>query len=598
MVSQLRSSTSRRSKATSRYFAATRAALTPAADAPVSNLEADARYRNPGKLSVVAEDDPHPDLLHATAARSLNEKALGRALEFAFISGDAAGAAAEALSRAVIAPSDFDSTAFARSLFIEDLVRRQLRFMVDDAPARVDHRHLTRLLSHPPRDIRDAESRQEIHAELAANDHLLQATEAVYGHISKLVQLFEESRGHSRFDMPRFRLDVLQQIRSTVVAMNQPFRNSTSNLRRMHLFSRDTQSKKPFKDLCSLLNFEGEVAHVDLQLCVGADGRVRKLAIVSTDEQRTARFYQSPPRRFLNRILMWARGYQLGGTELVDRYFDEVYAGVAHTLPVLLQLRGDLEFYLTANNFRSLCQEEGLPICLPELHASHTPANRKLTGLFNPLLLGAGKPPVPCRLAVEKDEHICVITGPNSGGKTRLLQALGLCQLLGQSGFYVPAAEAELRCVPGLFVSLGEETRADQTEGRLGTELLRIRALFEQAKPGSLIILDELCSGTNPSEGEDIFRLVIELLQHLEPEVFVTTHFLKFAAELAASPNLSGLRFLQVELDAAENATYQFVNGVATTSLARRTAERLGVSRDELIRLLRSNGATVGSPDE
>ena len=58
---------------------------------------------------------------------------------------------------------------------------------------------------------------------------------------------------------------------------------------------------------------------------------------------------------------------------------------------------------------------------------------------------------------------------------------------------------------PGLVVSLIQETKADQAEGRLGMELVRIRELFEQLPPGAMVILDELCSGTNPSEGEEIF---------------------------------------------------------------------------------------------
>jgi len=138
----------------------------------------------------------------------------------------------------------------------------------------------------------------------------------------------------------------------------------------------------------------------------------------------------------------------------------------------------------------------------------------------------------------------------------------------------------------GLFVSLSHEASSDQREGRLGTELLRIRRMFEQLRFGSLVILDELCSGTNPSEGEEIFELVVSLLAELEPQAFITTHFLQFASRLAKERPVSRLEFLQVELDAHENPTYGFVPGVATTSLAERTAERLGVTREALKELV------------
>ncbi len=189
-----------------------------------------------------------------------------------------------------------------------------------------------------------------------------------------------------------------------------------------------------------------------------------------------------------------------------------------------------------------------------------------------------------------------VITGPNSGGKTRLLQAVALAQLLGQSGSFVPARRALLKARSGLFVSLSHEASSDQREGRLGTELLRIRHMFEQLSVGSLVILDELCSGTNPSEGEDIFELVISLLAELEPQAFITTHFLQFASRLESARPVARLEFLQVELDAQQMPTYGFIPGVATTSLAERTAERLGVTREalrELVDRARSRGSST-----
>jgi DNA mismatch repair protein MutS2 len=175
-----------------------------------------------------------------------------------------------------------------------------------------------------------------------------------------------------------------------------------------------------------------------------------------------------------------------------------------------------------------------------------------------------------------------LITGPNSGGKTRLLQALGILQLCAQAGMPVPAAAARVRCVPGIFASLTQPSGAEQAEGRLGTELMRIRMLFERAALGSLLLIDELCSGTSPSEGEELFRMVLELLGELAPKAFVSTHFLAVAADLAAQPEARALGFLQVELGGDERPTHRFVQGVAATSLARRTAQRLGVTREEL----------------
>jgi len=200
---------------------------------------------------------------------------------------------------------------------------------------------------------------------------------------------------------------------------------------------------------------------------------------------------------------------------------------------------------------------------------------------------------VPCNLALERHDTTTLITGPNSGGKTRLLQSLGLTQILAQSGLFIPARTGAVALCPALVVSLIQETKADQAEGRLGVELVRIRALFERLPKGAMVILDELCSGTNPSEGEEIFELVVRMLTMLRPQVFITTHFLAFAGRLETERRIAELSFLQVELGANHEPTYQFVPGVAKTSLAGHAAARLGVTSEQLMALIESNLATA-----
>src|SRR5439155_9675643 len=169
------------------------------------------------------------------------------------------------------------------------------------------------------------------------------------------------------------------------------------------------------------------------------------------------------------------------------------FEGIEDEVVQLFQLIGDMEFYLAALSFRDLAEASGLSVCLPDLVSpGETPTARMLLGLFNPLLLSQGVRVVPCDLATPRHDMIVIVTGPNSGGKTRLLQSLAIAQMLGQVGFFAPAREARLAIAPGLYVSLIEEATADQTEGRLGVELIRIRSLFEKLRVGSMVILDEL----------------------------------------------------------------------------------------------------------
>jgi DNA mismatch repair protein MutS2 len=251
---------------------------------------------------------------------------------------------------------------------------------------------------------------------------------------------------------------------------------------------------------------------------------------------------------------------------------------------MLFQVRRDAEFYLAAMALKELAAKKGMQVCLPTLLRpvpGEALAPSRFVELYNPHLLLEERSPRPTDLTIGGSAQL-VVTGPNSGGKTRLLQAIGLAQLLAQAGFFVPAASAELVFRDGLFVSVVEEATVDAREGRLGTELLRIRRLFERLAWGSLVIVDELCSGTNPSEAEEIFDLVLSQLAELEPQTVVTTHFLHFAARLQEERSLPRLEFLQVELDHNQTPTFGFVPGVAATSLARRTAERLGVTREAL----------------
>jgi DNA mismatch repair protein MutS2 len=247
-----------------------------------------------------------------------------------------------------------------------------------------------------------------------------------------------------------------------------------------------------------------------------------------------------------------------------------------------LQLLGDLEFYRLGAGLADFARERGLAVCLPSISVGP----RRLAELFNPFLLLEERPPQPCDISTGGFGTIVIITGPNSGGKTRLLQALGLSQVLGQGGLFVPARAAELPWQEGLFASLSVAPEVDQREGRLGTELLRIRRMFEKLETGALVLVDELCSGTNPAEAEELFGMVLELLSELSAQAFVTTHFLEFASRLERERPLPGLEFACVGLDADKRPTYRFERGVAESALARQTAQRLGVTYQELSALV------------
>ncbi len=358
------------------------------------------------------------------------------------------------------------------------------------------------------------------------------------------------------------------------------FAGASSALSRLRSFGEAVTSSDEHRRLVQLLDHDEHQGSLDLRVRVGADGEVRAMQIVGVHEDAGNPFHVGPLRRFLVRLALFFRGWRTTAEVVAERALSEVFAGIEEPIALLLQLAGDAEPYLASLALRDRAAEEGLTMACPELGPPGE--GLVLEGLFNPLLLAAGVHPVSCDVRAEAGA-VVVVTGPNSGGKTRLLQAIAIAQTFAQAGFFAPVRAGRVPRAPGLFASLYEQPRADAPEGHLGMELLRIRRLFEQLDVGSVVVLDELCSGTNPSEGEEIARLVLSLLPELGVQAFVTTHLLQFAARLAQERPIPGLAFLQVELDAHDRPTYRFVPGVAKTSLAQKTAARLGVTREELL---------------
>lgn len=534
---------------------------------------------------------PIPDLLCVEPAVRIDLAALRDTLVFAFAMGGAVETFDQIVAKASLPPSAWDRSHFARDLFLDDVIERCLPVRIGARTFRPCVAYLGRAVAEPPRSQEIVAFRRGVLAELCESRELRGDLEKVYVEMVKLRTLLCAGRGELRWLR---RLDILRATHDVFALLADSFEGAESGLSRMRAFGESVVKSDAFKKLTALLDHEDHLGTVDLQVRVGSDGELRTFQIVAVRENSTNPYHTSPLSRWIAKIRLFLRGYRMNGGEVIERLMDAVFSGVEESVALLFQLLADMEFYLAGLGFRDLCEAKGLSVCLPELAASGD-EGWDLQGLFNPLLISDKRAPVPCDLRTEQRGSVVMVTGPNSGGKTRLLQAVAITQMLGEAGLFVPAREARLPRVSGLFVSLVEEARSDQPEGQLGMELMRIRRVFEQLDVGSLVLLDELCSGTNPSEGEEIARLVISLLPELDAQVFVTTHLLQFAQRLAQERPIPGLEFFQVELDDHERPTYGFVPGVAKTSLAQRTAARLGVTRDELTALIAAKKRAVES---
>ncbi len=522
---------------------------------------------------------PLVDLLQAQASFRIDPESTDTKLVFCFSGSSTGGLFADTMAAARLPESDWEPDAFAKDLFLDRFVKDCLQ----GPRALITTTHLMRLLAAPPRDRASVELRRQVLTELAASTSLRESFERLYRDLLRFRAALEGSGQKDGASSGRGQLDILEHF-SQVIESGRAFSEATSALRRLFDFADGVTTSEGYRSLLSLLSYDGKLATLDFRVQIGADGRVRHLELCRLEEATENPFVSSPLKRWGAKLELFLRGFRFSDGEVMARLLDAVFEGVRPNFVTLVQLLGDVEFYIGGLRFRDRAEAAGLAVCIPEFCGAGSP--RRLEGLFNPLLLGAGVKPVPCHLETDRHDTTLLVTGPNSGGKTRLLQSIGYTQLLAQSGLFVPARQAQLMRSEGLVVSLIQETAADQVEGRLGMELMRIRSLFERLPVGATVILDELCSGTNPSEGEEIFELVVRMLARLRPQAFITTHFLEFAERLESQRRIDGLRFLQVELGAHQEPTYQFVPGVARTSLANHAAARLGVTGEQLLGLI------------
>lgn len=509
--------------------------------------------------------------------------------------------------------STFEPSVFAADLFATELARRCLPVVAEGRARAIDAGRLEGILVAPPRSPDVVVRRRAVLRALAADDEMRRAAEAFYARARELRDMLE-SRGASRDRAAEQlrRIEVLHALRKTIEALAAVGESESesergggrgrtaegkqgSALEELAAWARGVRESEAFGRLRDLLAWESGASTVELSMRIGADGHVRGVTMLARRDLPSPAG-DGPLSRFLRRLWRVLRGERWDEREILARLVDDVMDGLTDAALVVLRASLDLEPHLASLGLRDRARAAGLDACLPSFTTGDDPGGLRFDDLYNPFLLADAvakdaAPPVPCDLDLEGATPIAVVTGPNSGGKTRLLQSIGVAVLLGRGGFFVPARRATLAWTPALFASLAQPATHDAPEGRLGTELLRVRDVFERARPGCLVLLDELCSGTNPSEAEELVRFVLAELAAARASAIVTTHLLDVAHRLESDPPAPHLSFRCVELDADERPTYRFVNGVATSSLARRTAERLGVTHEALARLVRERRA-------
>ena len=201
----------------------------------------------------------------------------------------------------------------------------------------------------------------------------------------------------------------------------------------------------------------------------------------------------------------------------------------------------------------------------------------------HPLLLAQKGETVPFDLEMLPAERTLLVSGPNTGGKTVLLKALGLVSAMMQAGIPAPVGpESRVAVFDDLFADVGDEQSIEASLSTFSAHLRNLREILRSATPRSLVLVDELGSGTDPLEGAALGGAILEELTRRRTMTVATTH-LGALKELAAE--VPGIVNASLQFDAVALApTYRLLKGVPGRSYGLSIARRLDMPEAVLAR--------------
>jgi DNA mismatch repair protein MutS2 len=206
-----------------------------------------------------------------------------------------------------------------------------------------------------------------------------------------------------------------------------------------------------------------------------------------------------------------------------------------------------------------------------------------IRGGRHPLLLARGGEVVPFDLSMDPGEHTLLLSGPNTGGKTVLLKAIGLVSALVQCAIPAPVEpESRVPIYDNFFADIGDEQSIEASLSTFSAHVRNLADILDGATSNSLVLIDELGSGTDPAEGAALASAILEELTHRGTFTVATTHL--GALKLLAT-EIPGLVNASLQFDEEALApTYRLIKGIPGRSYGLAIARRLHLPSSVLAR--------------
>jgi DNA mismatch repair protein MutS2 len=308
---------------------------------------------------------------------------------------------------------------------------------------------------------------------------------------------------------------------------------------------------------------------------VRREGRVEVGGLVHDESATGHTLYIEPPIaiELMNRLreleIAQAREVQRILRELTDtvRPHGDVLRGAFAALVEIDSLFARARYALHVNGHRPVIDDQDTTFSI--VQARH------------PLLLATTLETIPFDLLLEPGERTLLVSGPNTGGKTVLLKAIGLIAALTQAGVIPPVGPGtKLPLFRDIFADIGDEQSIEASLSTFSAHLKNLRELLEGADARSLALIDEMGSGTDPAEGGALADAILRTLTRRGTLTIATTHLgqLKGLAAAEAGVINASLQFDSVKL----RPTYRLQKGVPGRSYGLAIARRLGLPADVL----------------